>query len=94
MSIVQVSLVHETFSFLWQPEEEVLQHVLSQTNRGSQCPVTPPILQLIGDVLQVDPDSVTFNPRSFDTVQKTVLGTRKNPLSAPFCLSTLSNNLI
>lgn len=40
---------------------------LSQTNRGSQCPVTPPILQLIGDVLQVDPDSVTFNPRSFMT---------------------------
>lgn len=40
---------------------------LSQTNRGSQCPVTPPVLQLIRDVLQVDPDSVTLNPWSFMT---------------------------
>ena len=40
---------------------------LFQSLRGSQCPVTPPIFQLIRDVLQVDPDSVTLNPWSFMT---------------------------
>ena len=68
---------------------------LSQTNRGSQCPMTPPVLQLIRDVLQVDPDSVllTHGP-SWHSPENRVRNQEKSAVLYRFVPSILSKDLI